>query len=302
MSSVGGNTTVTEAASAASVDSQEAALLWLFPRSRAPVALWVERKRELTIGRDEASDVCLTGNDVSRRHAILYIDPGSPGSPDAPGSRVRIADLGSRNGVRVNGRPVSEAPIGVGDVVRLGGWVGVVAASAGDFGEIAPGLWGGAVLRAALAPLRTAAASNLPIVLEGETGTGKEMARPGAPPLERPDRAAFRRQLRGAPEGAGRGRAVRLSPRGLHRRRSRQRRLFSQREGGTLLLDEVSDLPLGAAGQAAARPRGARGAAARRDPPGPDRRPHRRGRPAAAHGGGAGRGAFGPICWRASTG
>ena len=39
MSSVGGNTTVTEAASAASVDSQEATLLWLFPRSSAPVAL-----------------------------------------------------------------------------------------------------------------------------------------------------------------------------------------------------------------------------------------------------------------------
>ena len=79
MSSVGGNTTVTEAASAASVDSQEAALLWLFPRSSAPVALRGERKRELTIGRDEASAVCLTGNDVSRRHAILHIDPVAPG-------------------------------------------------------------------------------------------------------------------------------------------------------------------------------------------------------------------------------
>ncbi len=173
MSSVGGNTTVTEAASAASVDSQEATLLWLFPRSSAPVALHGGRKRELTIGRDEASAVCLTGNDVSRRHAVLHIDPGSP---DSPGSGVRIADLGSRNGVRVNGRPVSEAQIGVGDVVRLGGWVGVVAASAGAFTEIAPGLWGGATLQAALAPLRTAAASDLPIVLEGETGTGKELA------------------------------------------------------------------------------------------------------------------------------
>ena len=39
MSSLGGNTTVTEAASAASVDSEEAALLWLFPRRSAPVAL-----------------------------------------------------------------------------------------------------------------------------------------------------------------------------------------------------------------------------------------------------------------------
>ena len=81
MSSVGGNTTVTEAASAASVDSQEAALLWLFPRSSAPVALHGERKRELTIGRDETSAVCLTGNDVSRRHAVLHIDPVCPARP-----------------------------------------------------------------------------------------------------------------------------------------------------------------------------------------------------------------------------
>ena len=236
MSSGGGNTTVTEAASAASVDSQEAALLWLFPRASAPVALRGERKRELTIGRDEASALCLTGNDVSRRHAVLQIDPASG---------VRIADLGSRNGVRVNGRPVSEAQIGVGDVVRLGGWVGVVAASAGTFTEIAPGLWGGATLQSALAPLRTAAASDLPIVLEGETGTGKELAtralhrwsgRSG--PLSAVNCAALPEGLaegelfgyrRGAFTGADRASAG----------------FFRGAHGGTLLLDEVSDLPLG---------------------------------------------------------
>jgi hypothetical protein len=236
MSSVGGTTTVTEAASAASVDSKDAALLWLFPRASAPVALHGERKRELTIGRDETSSVCLTGNDVSRRHAILHIDPESG---------VRIADLGSRNGVRVNGRPVTEAPIGVGDVVRLGGWVGVVAASAGAFTEIAPGLWGGAALQAALAPLRTAAASDLPIVLEGETGTGKELAtralhrwsgRSG--PLSAVNCAALPEGLaegelfgyrRGAFTGADRASAG----------------FFRGAQGGTLLLDEVSDLPLG---------------------------------------------------------
>jgi transcriptional regulator with AAA-type ATPase domain len=245
MSSVGGNTTVTEAASAASVDSQEAALLWLFPRSSPPVALRAERTRELTIGRDEGSDVCLTGNDVSRRHAILHIDPGLPGLPGSPGSSVHIADLGSRNGVRVNGRPVSEAQIGVGDVVRLGGWVGVVAASTGEFTQIAPGLWGGATLQAALAPLRTAAASDLPIVLEGETGTGKELAtralhrwsgRSG--PLSAVNCAALPEGLaegelfgyrRGAFTGADRASAG----------------FFRGAQGGTLLLDEVSDLPLG---------------------------------------------------------
>jgi transcriptional regulator of acetoin/glycerol metabolism len=236
MSSVGGTTTVTEAASAASVDSQEAALVWLFPRPAAPVDLSGAGRRELTIGRDETSTVCLTGNDVSRRHALLRLDPGAG---------ARIVDLGSRNGVRVNGQPVSEAPIGVGDVVRLGGWVGLVTGNPGPFIEIAPGLWGGAALQAALAPLRQAAASDLPIVLEGETGTGKEVVtralhgwsgRPG--PLSAVNCAALPEGLaegelfgyrRGAFTGADRASAG----------------FFRGAHGGTLLLDEVSDLPLG---------------------------------------------------------
>jgi DNA-binding NtrC family response regulator len=235
MSSGGGTTTVTEAASAASADSREAALVWLFPRAQAPVDLRGERKRELTIGRDETSSVCLTGNDVSRRHALLHIDPEAG---------VRIADLGSRNGVRVNGRPVAEAAIGVGDVVRLGGWVGVVTANPGLFMQIAPGLWGGAALQAALAPLQIAAASDLPIVLEGETGTGKELVtralhrwsgRSG--PLVAVNSAAL-------PEGLAEGELFGYR-RGAFTGADRPSAgFFRGAQGGTLLLDEVSDLPL----------------------------------------------------------
>jgi transcriptional regulator of acetoin/glycerol metabolism len=234
MSSVGG-TTVTEAASAASVDSKEAALLWLFPQARPPIDLAGGDKRELTIGRDETSSVCLTGNDVSRRHAVLRVEPGVG---------VRIADLGSRNGVRVNGHAVAEAAIGVGDVVRLGGWVGVVAASPGELTELAPGLWGGAVLRAALAPLQTAAQSDLPIVLEGETGTGKELVaralhrwsgRSG--PLVAVNCAAL-------PEGLAEGELFGYR-RGAFTGADRPSAgFFRGADKGTLLLDEVSDLPL----------------------------------------------------------
>ncbi len=235
MTEVGGTTTVTEAATAAGASSDEAALIWLFPRAAAPVDLRPDRARELTIGRDDTSAVCLAGNDVSRRHAVLRVDPGAG---------IRIADLGSRNGVRVNGRPVTEAAIGVGDVVRIGGWVGVVAAGGGAFVEIAPGLWGGAALEEALAPLRQAAASDLPIVLEGETGTGKELVaralhrwsgRPG--PLVAVNCAALPEGLaegelfgyrRGAFTGADRASAG----------------FFRSADHGTLLLDEVSDLPM----------------------------------------------------------
>ena len=92
--------------------------------------------------------------------------------------------------------------------------------------------------------MRTAAASDLPIVLEGETGTGKELAaralhrwsgRSG--PLSAVNCAALPEGLaegelfgyrRGAFTGADRASAG----------------FFRGAQGGTLLLDEVSDLPL----------------------------------------------------------
>jgi transcriptional regulator with PAS, ATPase and Fis domain len=155
-----------------------------------------------------------------------------------------IEDRESRNGVRVNGQPVRSSELAAGDVVRLGGWVGVVTAAPGEFREVAPGLFGGAALAAAIAPLTRAAASDLPIVLEGETGTGKEVVaravheRSGRPgPMLAVNCAALpeglaEAELFGYRRGAFTG-ADRASP-----------GFFRSADGGTLLLDEVSDLPL----------------------------------------------------------
>jgi transcriptional regulator with AAA-type ATPase domain len=211
------------------------ALAWLFPRSQEPTALYGDDAGERVIGRDPSCAVELSGNDVSRRHAALRREASGGTS---------IADLGSRNGVRVNGRLVASAALAPGDVVRLGGWIGVVTTRPGGLGEIAPGVWGGGALATALAPLQRAAASDLPIVLEGETGTGKEMAagalhrwsgRTG--PLVAVNCAALpeglaESELFGHRRGAFTG-ADRASP-----------GFFRSAEGGTLLLDEVSDLPL----------------------------------------------------------
>jgi transcriptional regulator with AAA-type ATPase domain len=234
-----GNTTVTVAAArgaAAAPAARDLALVWVFPRAKAEPVGFALGGPERTVGRDESSDVRLTGNDVSRRHAVLR--------RSSEDGRVTIADLGSRNGVRVGGRIGAEAVLAPGDVVRLGGWVGVVTASPGELAEIAPGLWGGAKLQAAVAPARQAAISDLPIVLEGETGSGKEVVaraihrwsgRHGA--LCAVNCAALpagmaEGELFGYRRGAFTG-ADRASP--GH---------FRNAEGGTLLLDEVSDLPL----------------------------------------------------------
>ena len=64
-------------------------------------------EREITIGRDDAlAEACL-GLDryVSRAHARLQIDAGA----------IRLTDLRSRNGTKLNGQPVEgDVPLPVG--------------------------------------------------------------------------------------------------------------------------------------------------------------------------------------------
>lgn len=85
-----------------------------------------------------------------------------------------LMDLESRNGTWVNGRAIKATVLVEGDVVRIGGWVGVVTNAVDSLGTLAPGLYGGQRLRDAVGPAEQAAKSDLPILLEGETGTGKE--------------------------------------------------------------------------------------------------------------------------------
>ncbi|HVT06096.1 MAG TPA: sigma 54-interacting transcriptional regulator [Polyangia bacterium] len=233
-----GTTTVTHSAGVApGGEAAGLAIAWRFPRANLPpVALEWDGDGERVLGRDGDCAVQLDGHDVSRRHAALH--------RSGPGSPATIVDLQSRNGVRINGRPISLAPLAAQDVVRIGGWVGVVTAAPAEIAEIVPGFWGGATLGAALAPVRRVAASDLPIVLEGETGTGKEMVagalhawsgRRG--PLVAVNCAALPEtlaegELFGYRKGAFTG-ADRANP-----------GFFRSADGGTLLLDEISDLPL----------------------------------------------------------
>src|SRR5437763_6132965 len=68
------------------------------------------RSGAIVIGRGDV-ELRLTHASVSRRHATFRVDDGV----------VRVADLGSHNGTRVNGEPVSESRrVASGDVVMVG--------------------------------------------------------------------------------------------------------------------------------------------------------------------------------------
>jgi transcriptional regulator with AAA-type ATPase domain len=155
------------------------AIRWLFPTSDGRITLL--RRGATVFGRESDVDVSLSGNSVSRAHAeIRWEGAGVP----------MLRDLDSRNGVFLNGRRVVQAPLRNHDVLRMGDWVGVLTTvpsgsdDCGDGGdqenwkleEVATGYWAGPVLLATLAPARLIAQTELSIVIQGETGAGKEGA------------------------------------------------------------------------------------------------------------------------------
>ena len=68
-------------------------------------------REEITIGRQDGNTIRLTERNVSRRHARLAKENGN----------LVIEDLGSYNGVRVNGEKITEkTKIKEGDLVEIG--------------------------------------------------------------------------------------------------------------------------------------------------------------------------------------
>jgi transcriptional regulator of acetoin/glycerol metabolism len=145
------------------------AIRWLFPELDG--RLTILDKKPLVLGREGDVDVALPGEQTSRRHAEVRLE----------GLVAHIRDLDSRNGIHVNGKRVKEAHLAAGSLIRLGEWVGVLVEVSRDeivdrepYQPLLPGYFGGPVLRAALDPLRRAAPSDLPVIVQGETGSGKE--------------------------------------------------------------------------------------------------------------------------------
>ena len=65
----------------------------------------------LVIGRGREADLVIAESTISRTHA--RIDPGECGA-------WHVEDLGSTNGTRLNGAPVSRQRLADGDEIRMG--------------------------------------------------------------------------------------------------------------------------------------------------------------------------------------
>ena len=78
--------------------------------SSGSVLRLVERGKDFTIGRSNSCALCIKVNELSREHAAFT--RGSNG--------VVVRDLGSKNGIQVNGVTVSETRLSDGAVIQMG--------------------------------------------------------------------------------------------------------------------------------------------------------------------------------------
>jgi transcriptional regulator with GAF, ATPase, and Fis domain len=196
----------------------------------------------LRIGSAKGNALQLEDPTVSRVHCELV----------ASADHVVLRDLGSRNGTSVAGLLITEAQVPIGTVLHLGRSAVRVESSdepaftplsaSTSFGEL---LGASVDMRAAYAVLERVAQGDATLLIQGETGTGKDVAarsvhansaRANGPfiPIDCgaiPEHL-FESELFGHVRGAFTG-AV-----------ANRRGVFEEASGGTLFLDEIGEVPL----------------------------------------------------------
>jgi DNA-binding NtrC family response regulator len=200
------------------------------------------RGRSLEVGAHASSDLVLTDEHVSRRHLRIDVEDGG----------CVLHDLGSTNGTRVGGVRVRVAPLEEGALIDCGQTrlrfsfsdapVRVPLADRDEF----EGLLGRSVaMRELFALLDRVAPTDAPVLIEGETGTGKERvaravharSRRAGRPFAVFDCAAvpptlIEAELFGHEKGAFTGATERRAG------------VFERADGGTVFLDEMGELAL----------------------------------------------------------
>jgi len=199
-------------------------------------------RRSLLFGTHDSADVRIADPHVSRLHARL----------DVEATDYVLRDLGSTNGTRVGGTRVLHACLDDGAIIELGATrirfrlldepFEIPLAGEDHF----EGLIGRSVaMREMFAVCARVAPTSAPVILQGETGTGKELvaraihqrSQRSRKPLVVLDCSAIspslvESELFGHERGAFTG-AVAMRP-----------GVFERGDGGTVFLDELGELPL----------------------------------------------------------
>jgi DNA-binding NtrC family response regulator len=192
------------------------------------------------IGTSPACAIRLSDRLVSRRHAALELRSGT----------LRFRDLESTNGTRLQGVPMIEAALSGGEIIQIGesalriDALGPTAQLPGSpgFGRV---LGTSPEMRRVYAIARRLAARDIPTIIEGETGTGKEALAEAIHAASARASGPFvvidcttlapnliESELFGHERGAFTG------------AQAARKGLFEQAHGGTLFIDELGDLDL----------------------------------------------------------
>jgi DNA-binding NtrC family response regulator len=227
-------------------------LVWL----NDTVQSWpLPERGEMVVGRAPDVDIQIGSLAVSRQHARFLIDP----------TGVRVVDLDSQNGTRVNGVRLSAVrPLAYGDIVTFGDVTAVLgenrairtpppddtqaAEAAGDRTIILgdrtvmvadPAMEHVYVQLARLAP------TDLSVLILGETGVGKELA---ASALrlwsKRWDHPLVTINCAALPEGLAESELFGHERGAFSGAADAKQGLLEAADGGTVFFDEIGDLPL----------------------------------------------------------
>ncbi len=194
------------------------------------------------IGSAKGSDIELTDPTVSRVHCELRLRTDT----------ITLRDHGSTNGTFVGGARIRDADVPIGTLVRVGQTsLRIEASNTPAFVEISDRSAFGEIIgqslpmRRVYAILERVAQTDTTLLIEGETGTGKdvvarslhEASRRKSGPFVPIDCGAipenlFESELFGHVRGAFSG-AI-----------SDRKGVFEEAEGGTLFLDEIGEIPV----------------------------------------------------------
>jgi DNA-binding NtrC family response regulator len=195
----------------------------------------------LLVGKASENGLVLTDHTVSRQHCEIARTVGG----------FRVRDLGSTNGTQLEGVTITDAVAPMGAVLRIGG-VDVALRPEADLVELQPydatqldeAIGHCVAMRRIFRILDCVAKTDATVLLQGETGTGKEILA----------RALVRRSLRAEPYVVVDCSAVTPSllsselfghERGAFTGAIAQRKgAFESAQGGTVFLDEIGELPL----------------------------------------------------------